>query len=241
MPPKLQSLSQHRSSPKWSIEGRTWPNPKTDAVPGPGSYSSHLDKRTSIEMKGGPSFAGSDRFKETNDETIGPGKYRVPKDFSSRPWTSSPSFKMMSPSSKFNRSSSFSKQSNHGPDPTAYDVRNMTRSSFNSLSTKGVGMRGRYSWYYEEDVKKSKDIPELTRYDPKYDGISRFRNPSVVVFGCASRTPIYGSLNESPGPGAYNISCPRPTRGAKILAPGKSISRNSSCPDVRMISQPTSF
>lgn len=210
--PLLTNLSSFKSSPKWTIRSQILRMPNSSSQSssmGPAAYNpvSCIDK-TSKFRKICPacSFGTSKRFSGFGSlsseigSAPGPGQYSPPSDFSHAPYhtLSNITFGVggrMPPAGRFQRCDA--------PGPGAYDIRGKYRAGGSTFSDRGVHVNERHGWFYDEDVKATRDNPAPGSYNPRnsYEHLDR-----RITFGVGSRPPLDRKESRGiPSPGRYDL------------------------------------
>lgn len=164
------------SAPAWSIQGRSLEQLK-QYTPGPGSYSPSLSK---YEVAPSYQIPRSSRSVFSPTRNPGPGSYNI-------------STFLDVPACKFGTSQrNFLNSSGYSPGPGAYLIK--------SNAIEGP----RYTMQGKRIIKSSNVSPGPGHYSKLSEEITRDKSPSFKIpQACRSN---YQSIDQVPGPGAYNLT-----------------------------------
>jgi hypothetical protein len=163
----------------------------------------------------------------------GPGHYNPSGDFSAAPFHSVSNITFGKGERPFYK---LAREARH-PGPASYDIRGKHRDGGFTFDQKGVNVNHRHGWYYDADVKASRNKPGPGTYEPSHP---RERSHRKISFGHGERPAVSSvAVRDVPAPGQYDS---RSTLGGGGFSFSTSRLIHQNCSTVGPIcAQPTQF
>lgn len=252
--PLLTNLSTFPSSPKWTLT-RPRTAPTKLRISETREAGSQLDSLPCIEntskfrrVASACRFGTSTRFtheggmRSCTSSQPGPGQYHHVGDYSASPYHSICNITFGKGERLFPKY--FHGRAASNPAPDKYDIRGKYRQGGFTFDQKGVNVNHRHGWYYDAEVRASRNKPGPGAYNPSYPAEKSDRHFS---FGLGDRPAVHiVTAIGVPAPGQYELKSTLGGRRFSFTTTRSSFGsihdQHKDCPKLGPVcSQPTQF